>query len=234
VRADRERCSDELAARWLGSRIRLAQGLASLRLGPPSARAVAINSGDLVGRVERLLSPHRSSRHPGAAALAVTLVAGLVIAVASVAAATPPPVPRNLLHARVARLAPPTLVLGGNDPVRLIAGEATVGRPDIERRAGGYIYRFATEASAAEFDRDPSRYAVVNAVICPVTGTDVEPEIYRVVDGRIYLFCCARSTSIPEPLLLRLTATGPARVDDYSSGTGYPSEAHALPRPGAR
>lgn len=196
VRFERELSCDDLAAGCCeGGALAYARGLAgleTLRLGAP---ALGVSDGNLLARIRRLVDPAARPRNRPAAAAALLL--GCLLLTGSATALLP------AAHA--------TTVLGGLDPVHLIEGHERRGAPRHTAEHAGYRYLFADPESRARFLADPERYAVINVAICPASGRAVRAEIYRVIDGRIVLFCCpevggsdlhrARSRLLPSPTL---------------------------------
>ncbi len=174
VRLAREHCCDDSAvAATDGGRLAYARSLAGLEeLRAHPARLAASDSG-LLHRVRRLLSPPQAPRRFKAIA-PLTLAGALV---ASGGYAMMPSVSA-------------TTVLDGLDPVHLLGGRELAGTPSLAVRLHGYRYLFADTYTRERFLADPDRYAVLNVRACPVTGDPVRPDVWRVVDGRIVLFCC--------------------------------------------
>lgn len=86
------------------------------------------------------------------------------------------------------------LMLKGYDPVAyFIAGTPTLGRPDIKAEHQGVIYRFASEESRRIFVANAARYVPQYGGFCansmayaiPLGG---EPEVFKIIDGKLYLF----------------------------------------------
>jgi YHS domain-containing protein len=91
------------------------------------------------------------------------------------------------------------LMLGGPDPISYYKqARPTPGRPDIRVEIDGVIYRFASEAARAEFQRDPARwvpafgghcaYGMVHAVPIPARA-----DVFEILDSRLYMFSSERS-----------------------------------------
>lgn len=194
VRIAREHCCDDLAASASrGGALGYARSLARIeecRATP--AIALGVGDGDLYRRIRRLLpaesAPEGSraiaQRAARVAAVAtrlalagLLLLAGLRIADASASATT---------------------ILDGLDPVLLLEGEQVAGSAGYSLVSGGYRYRFSGRETYEAFRRDPARYSARNVRACPITGRGVRPDVWRVVDGQILLFCC---DSAPEPLV---------------------------------
>lgn len=80
------------------------------------------------------------------------------------------------------------LALEGLDPVLLTEGHEELGKPEIIEEHGDYRYQFVSEPTRARFAADPERYGVQNSTCPVVPGAAVNPDLYAVHDGRIYLF----------------------------------------------
>jgi YHS domain-containing protein len=91
------------------------------------------------------------------------------------------------------------LMLRGFDPVAYFtAGKPVRGDPGIKAEHGGVTYRFASEAHKREFLAAPERYVPQFGGFCangmayaiPLGG---EPEVFKVIAGRLYVFGGRRS-----------------------------------------
>ena len=85
------------------------------------------------------------------------------------------------------------LMLRGYDPVAYFTlGEATPGSPDLAAEHEGAVYHFASAEHRDRFLADPTAYAPAYGGFCAL-GTamgrkfDGDPEIWAVVDGRLYV-----------------------------------------------
>jgi len=91
------------------------------------------------------------------------------------------------------------LMLGGHDPVSYYRqARPTLGRPEIRVELDGVVYRFASEASRGEFQRDPARWVPAFGGYCAYGMVHALPiharaEIFEILDGRLYLFGSERS-----------------------------------------
>ena len=113
--------------------------------------------------------------------LVASLVAGGAIAVLGLGSSQPP-----------VNLSRGDLAAGGYDAVAYHTGRATRGNAKFEHRWNGAIWRFATEANRQTFLQDPARYAPEFGGYCAYAVSrgytaDGDPEVWRVVDGRLYL-----------------------------------------------
>ncbi|MEX2219192.1 MAG: hypothetical protein WD749_10595 [Phycisphaerales bacterium] len=77
------------------------------------------------------------------------------------------------------------------DPVDLIAGRQTPGKPDLATVHEGTEYRFATPENRATFQKDPARFEVADGGACgrmgPLSGLG-DARRHAVHEGRIYFF----------------------------------------------
>jgi hypothetical protein len=112
--------------------------------------------------------------------LAVTAIA----AVATVASARAKP-PVNTARGQLA--------LHGYDAVAYHTdGRPSRGIADFEQQWNGAIWRFASAANRDAFAKDPARYAPEFGGYCAYAVSrgytaDIDPEAWRIVDGRLYL-----------------------------------------------
>jgi len=85
------------------------------------------------------------------------------------------------------------LALKGHDPVAYFtAARATPGLPQFNASFGGATYRFASAANRDAFIANPGQYAPAYGGFCAMgvaleKKLDVDPQAWRVVDGRLYL-----------------------------------------------
>lgn len=86
------------------------------------------------------------------------------------------------------------LALGGLDPVALCSGEEVAGKEELALDRHVFHYRFASEASRAEFEADPERYEIQLGGGCarmgPLSGL-CDSSHWAVHDARIYVFASA-------------------------------------------
>jgi YHS domain-containing protein len=87
------------------------------------------------------------------------------------------------------------LAIKGYDPVSYFAGKkALEGRKDITLTHEGITYRFATTQDRDLFKSDPAKYQPQFGGWCAyamgATGekVDVDPETFKLIDGKLYLF----------------------------------------------
>ena len=86
------------------------------------------------------------------------------------------------------------LMLRGYDPVAYFAaGRAVPGRADVKAEHQGVTYRFSSDENRRAFAASPDRYVPQFGGFCangmvyaiPLGG---EPEHFRIIDGRLYVF----------------------------------------------
>lgn len=91
------------------------------------------------------------------------------------------------------------LMLKGYDPVAYFTtGKATRGRPEIKAEHDGVTYRFASEENRRAFLAAPERHVPQFGGFCangmayaiPLGG---EPEVFKLIEGRLYVFGGPRS-----------------------------------------
>jgi len=91
------------------------------------------------------------------------------------------------------------LMLRGYDVVAYVAqNRAAPGSPQFRSRFQGVTYHFASAENHALFERDPARYqpayhgydATRMVYAIPETA---DPEVWRMIDGRVFLFADAAS-----------------------------------------
>ena len=91
------------------------------------------------------------------------------------------------------------LMLKGHDPVAYFThGKPTLGRPDIKEVHEGVTYRFASEANRTQFRLNPDKFKPQYNGFCsngmvyaiPLGG---EPENFKIVNGRLFMFGGANS-----------------------------------------
>lgn len=87
-----------------------------------------------------------------------------------------------------------TLALSGYDAVSYFSGEAPVkGSGDYRVRYQGFDYQFANAENAVKFQDNPLKYAPQYGGYCAwaIGANDAlapgDPEIYRIVDDKLYL-----------------------------------------------
>ncbi len=86
------------------------------------------------------------------------------------------------------------VAINGYDPVSYFIGDRPVhGNFTISSTVDGATYYFASEANRAKFDADPAAYIPQYGGFCAVAVSegkifDVDPETYKVTDGKLYLF----------------------------------------------
>ncbi|RDV05624.1 hypothetical protein DXH78_00690 [Undibacter mobilis] len=99
------------------------------------------------------------------------------------------------------------LAISGFDPVAYFSrGQAVRGRPELERRVGGVIWRFENEGNRAVFAEQPEIYGPQFGGYDPVAiGRDTSvaghPQIWTIKGERLYLFYdeAARAEFLADP-----------------------------------
>ncbi|MDI9634689.1 hypothetical protein QPK87_37420 [Kamptonema cortianum] len=87
--------------------------------------------------------------------------------------------------------AQPQVVLGGLDPLELIAGKEVPGSATHSATVGRHIYYFSSAENKKKFEANPYAYAVQNGGACGRMGSMTgkgSPDRFAVVDKKIYLF----------------------------------------------
>jgi YHS domain-containing protein len=91
------------------------------------------------------------------------------------------------------------LMLRGNDPVAFFTeGKAVRGRPEIKADHDGLTYRFASDANRSAFQQNPQKYLPAYAGFCAsgapyALKANIGADIFKIVDGRLYLFGSERA-----------------------------------------
>jgi YHS domain-containing protein len=86
------------------------------------------------------------------------------------------------------------VAIDGYDPVSYFNGEPTEGDEDIATVYKGIVYHFATPANLAKFKATPDKFEPAYGGWCAYamgeTGekVKVDPETYKIIEGRVYLF----------------------------------------------
>ena len=80
----------------------------------------------------------------------------------------------------------------GYDVVAYTTGTVTRGDPKFEHRWNGAIFRFSSGANRDLFVKAPEKYAPQFGGYCAYAVSrgytaDIDPEAYRIVEGRLYL-----------------------------------------------
>jgi YHS domain-containing protein len=87
-----------------------------------------------------------------------------------------------------------TIALQGYDPVSYFEGKPQEGDSEIKVVYKDITYRFATAANQAKFKVNPDKYEPAYGGWCAYAMGDsgekvrVDPETYKIRDGRLYLF----------------------------------------------
>lgn len=88
------------------------------------------------------------------------------------------------------------LGISGYDPVAYFpegGGKARKGQEGIKLEHRGVVYRFASEANRAQFEKDPGKYEPAHGGWCSWAmregdKVEIDPESFIVKDGRLFLF----------------------------------------------
>jgi YHS domain-containing protein len=86
------------------------------------------------------------------------------------------------------------LGINGYDPVSYFEGKAEKGLVQFQIKSKGVTYRFTSEDHMTLFGKNPNAYSPQYGGWCAyamgLDGSKVEinPESYKVIDGRLYLF----------------------------------------------
>jgi YHS domain-containing protein len=87
-----------------------------------------------------------------------------------------------------------SLAIGGYDPVSYFEGKPVEGNGDLFLVYKGIKYQFASATSLNKFKADPDKFEPAYGGWCAyamgATGdrVKIDPETYKIVDGRLYLF----------------------------------------------
>lgn len=114
--------------------------------------------------------------------------------------------------------------LDGVDPVLLIQGKETPGKPDLKVVRGAFEYLFASPETKATFEKDPARYEIQMGGLCARMGkaTGGRPSDFLVYNGKIYIFgsdeCHKRFAADPTKYLETPAPPLPASASAISSG----------------
>ena len=86
------------------------------------------------------------------------------------------------------------VAIDGYDPVSYFSDSPREGTDEITATHKGITYHFSSEANATKFRSEPEKYEPAYGGWCAyamgVTGEKirVDPETYKIIDGRLYLF----------------------------------------------
>jgi len=86
------------------------------------------------------------------------------------------------------------LAMEGYDPVSYFNGKPVEGSGEYAVNHQGAVYYFASAANADKFKKDPSKYEPQYGGWCAYAmgakgeKVSVDPETYKVIDGKLYLF----------------------------------------------
>jgi YHS domain-containing protein len=87
------------------------------------------------------------------------------------------------------------VAIQGYDPVAYFKqGKAVLGKKELSASYQGVIYKFSSDANKTEFLKNPSKYEPQYGGWCAYAlGTsgekvEINPETFKIVDGKLYLF----------------------------------------------
>ena len=86
------------------------------------------------------------------------------------------------------------IALGGYDPVSYFDNKPAEGKEDLIFSYKGITYRFTSAANRNKFNANPEKYEPAYGGWCAYAMGDtgekvkIDPETYKVVDGKLYLF----------------------------------------------
>jgi YHS domain-containing protein len=100
--------------------------------------------------------------------------------------------------------ATPAVSLKGYDVVAYFAeGRPVKGSPEFRQDWDGIAYHFASEQHRAAFAANPDRYTPQFTALC-ATGVsmgkkvEADPNVWKIVDGKLYLFSSAKAREMAE------------------------------------
>ena len=86
------------------------------------------------------------------------------------------------------------VAIDGYDPVSYFHGEPKLGKKDMSYKLDGITYWFGNEANKKKFEKTPLKYIPQYGGWCAYAmglkpeKVKVDPETYKIVDGKLYLF----------------------------------------------
>lgn len=150
----------------------------------------------------------------------VLLALAVAIGVPAVASALPA-APAAPVSANEAGLA-----IGGYDTVAYFTvGQPVIGSASFEHRWNGAVWRFSSAANRDLFAADPEAFAPRFGGYCAWAVSQNylapgDPQIWRIVDGRLYLNFNARAKLLWETDLVNAIARGQANWPDVLTRAG--------------
>lgn len=93
------------------------------------------------------------------------------------------------------------LAIQGYDPVAYFSGKAVKGDAKLALKFQGVTYHFSTEANKKAFATNPAKYEPQYGGWCAFAMGDynkkveINPETFKIVDGKLYLFYNAYLTN---------------------------------------
>lgn len=98
----------------------------------------------------------------------------------------------------------PRVVLKGYDPVAYFTEQRPVkGAPELRQDWDGARYYFASARNRAAFNADPDRYTPQFGSFCAASmekgkRIEADPTIWKIVDGKLYVFGALKGREIAE------------------------------------
>ncbi len=86
------------------------------------------------------------------------------------------------------------IMLNGYDPVSYFSGKPIKGKGNFQYKYKNTIYQFASQANLDKFKTDPAHFEPLYGGWCAYAmgakgeKVEVDPETYRIINGRLYLF----------------------------------------------
>jgi YHS domain-containing protein len=100
--------------------------------------------------------------------------------------------------------AEPRVALKGYDPVAYFTEQRPVkGAAEFRQDFDGDRYHFASAKNRTAFNADPDRYAPQFAAMCAMgvsngKRTEADPNVWKIVDGKLYVFSSTRALEAVE------------------------------------
>ena len=86
------------------------------------------------------------------------------------------------------------VAIEGYDPVSYFEGNPQEGKPEIKTTHKGVVYQFSTQANLNKFKGSPDKFEPAYGGWCAYAMGEngeqvkVDPETFKIVDGKLYLF----------------------------------------------
>jgi YHS domain-containing protein len=119
------------------------------------------------------------------------------------------------------------IILRDMDATTVVTGTPLPGLAEFSTTLDGATYLFATAAARDAFVADPGRYQPAFGAFCAVGAAlgkklDGDPEIARILDGKLYLFVSQEAVAVwdkdPAGTLAKANANWPA-IKDKTPGS---------------